>query len=222
MVKLLFEYKIINQKTAYNPGDEIEGIMYITSQEKKTKKIKKIQAQIIETYETFVVRSSGPSGPSGPSASGSTMRGTEVSPGRFRPSPGVEMSSGGFRSSAGAETPQMSGGYMPRYERLKIVEIKDNDEINSNEKKEYPFKFTLPQNIIPKNPPSASNWRIFIYFRDDSAKRLPKGQNKDSSIFNVPIGSSQEPPSEDMKFCSSCGKKVKKSAQFCEHCGSNL
>ena len=202
MVKLLFEYKILNQKIAYSLGDEIEGIMYVTSQEKKSKKIKKLQAQIIETYDTYVTMSSGPSG-------GFSMRGTEVSPGRFRP-------------SAGESSNEVSGRYMPRYERLKIVDIKDNDVINSNERKEYPFKFTLPNNIIPKTPPSASNWRIFIYFRDDSASRLPKGQNKDSSIFNISIGSSQDLPSEDMKFCSSCGKEVKKSAQFCEHCGSNL
>ncbi|MBY9005964.1 MAG: zinc ribbon domain-containing protein [Candidatus Lokiarchaeota archaeon] len=201
MVKLLFEYNILNQKTAYNLGDEIEGTMYVTSQEKKTKKIKKIQAQVIETYETYQTMSSGPSGFS--------MRGTEVSPGMFRP-------------DAGESSTNVSGTYIPRYEHIKIVDIKDNDVINPNEKKEYPFKFTLPNNIIPKKPPSASNWRIFIYFRDDSASRLPKGQNKDSSIFNIPIGSSQDLPSEDMKFCSSCGKKVKKSAQFCEHCGSNL
>jgi len=197
MTKMKCSYEIYNQKELYGPRDEISGTFSIESNAKKDKKLKKVMIHIVERFEKYYASAS-------------------------------------YNDNTGHGSAQ--AGWRPQKKVLKKYPITDNEIIRSGETKDYPFKIELPNVINPRTGDAYSNWRLCVEFLQKSSLKASKGSDKDEAMFiipvrgyskavpivNVNIGGSTILDDNDTKFCSECGKVVKKNAKFCEHCGASM
>ncbi|MFX1276671.1 MAG: zinc ribbon domain-containing protein [Promethearchaeota archaeon] len=198
MTKIKCSYDIYDQKELYGPNDEISGVFSIESNAKKDKKLKKVEIHVVERFEKYYAHAS-------------------------------------YNDNTGYG--HASAGWRPQKKVLKKYPIAENEFIHSGETKDYPFKIELPNRISPRTGEAYSNWRLCVEFVQKSSLKASKGSDKDASQFIVPVRGYDQPVSvinvnvggtttiagdNETKFCSECGKVVKKSAKFCEHCGGAM
>jgi len=138
------------------------------------------------------------------------------------------------------------GSWSTKKKTLAKYPIAKEEVFQPSENKEYPFEIMMPPMWIPRLLTGFRDWHIALGFRykigmlkktgaicilpvHDSVRppsysALPKGaptivQTQDV-VVNVQTSDVQGDNKEkETKFCSLCGKKIKKTAVFCEYCG---
>lgn len=198
MVKIYSDYKI-DPVPIVNPNDIISGKLYIYSQVKKPKKISSVFGRLIESYEIFKMNWSG-----------------------------------------------LGGDWEKKTSNLDKWILARNLSISTGETKEIEFKIKLPSTWSPKMHNNTKDWHMALEFVSNvgifSVKSycvLPVyGTERPPSInvihpsdpshvqtqnvvvnINGDLLKNKEEVVET-KFCSFCGKKIKKQAIYCEHCGA--
>ncbi|MBN1800629.1 MAG: zinc ribbon domain-containing protein [Candidatus Lokiarchaeota archaeon] len=112
------------------------------------------------------------------------------------------------------------------------LQLAKGDLIRSGETKQYQFKVNMPKKWKVMSGGKFKNWHLALIFKYKSGIISSQGDNKFNSTYVIPVQGSQLPShassikkeenSEDMKFCSECGKKIKRTSKFCEHCGAQF
>ena len=196
--KMYLRYEINDPPNMVNPNDTLSGTLYIESQDKKDKKIKKLFIDCVELYEEYV-------------------------------------------KSEDADG-NVSWDWVNQKKQLKRYELTAGEKIKSGDTKKYKWEIQLPSSWSRKKSDKEKGWHMALHFKQKTGMKASLGANKNDATCVLPVKHSKASPSfgslkkdksapaaaapaaagggGDMKFCSSCGKKVKKEAKFCEHCGS--
>ncbi|MFX1256410.1 MAG: zinc-ribbon domain-containing protein [Promethearchaeota archaeon] len=128
-------------------------------------------------------------------------------------------------------------GYIGWRKKKKVLQkypIAKNENIRSGEIKEFPFKIKLNDKWVPRSGVKYNNWHLGLRFLQKTGIKATQGADKDSGFCILPVRGSLAVSSlisaasvantalnqVDMKFCSECGQKIKRTAKFCEHCGA--
>lgn len=199
MAKIKCGYEIYNTTKLVNPNDIIEGKLTLLNDSKKEKRFKRIEIRVMEKYEHF-------------------------------------------------KQSKNYSGWRSKKKTLERYSIATEDLYQPDESKEYPFKIKLPPMWVPKTSTGFRDWHVTLDFRYKTGMlestgaicilpvlgsvrppsysalpkeaRMPSQTQTQSVVVNVQTtdvqGANKE---EETKFCSLCGKKIKKIAVFCEHCG---
>ena len=188
------KYEIHDLKDTYYPNDEISGIFIIESDEEKDKKLKNVEIHLVISF-----------------------------------SRDVESVGGRAHYSQYGNIGHEKGAII-----IKKYNIAKGDIIKPGEVIKYDFNIKLPNQLIPQ----AMSMFFFdcdvsLWFMQKTGRKLSRGSDEDSAICAIKVSgsvgtaSSSGAPSiqegsADTKFCFKCGKKVRRDAKFCEHCGVNL
>jgi len=198
MVKIYSDYKI-DPVPIVNPNDIISGKLFLNSQVKKPKKISRVFVRLIESYQIFKINWSG-----------------------------------------------LGGDWEKKTSNLGKWILARNLSISTGETKEIEFKIKLPSTWSPKMLNNIRDWHIALEFVSNvgmvsvksycvlpvyGTKRPPSidvilpSETSQTQTQNVVVnidGNLLRNKEEVVgtKFCSFCGKKIKKQAIYCEHCGA--
>ena len=193
MSKIKCGYEIFNPTKLVNPNDILDGKLFILIDSKKERIFKNIEIRVYEQYDHFVQ----------------------------------------YKKTSSWETNK---------DTLAKYPIAKGEVFQPNESKEYPFEIKLPPMWVPKTSMGFRDWHVALGFRYKTGML-----NKTGAVCVLPVHASVRPPSfsalpkeastitqtqnvvvnvqtsdkeeVETKFCSLCGKKIKKTAVFCEHCG---
>lgn len=135
-----------------------------------------------------------------------------------------------FVTRKNQQTGEVISSWAPASKTKEKVSLAKGDLIRSGETKEFPFKINLPSKWKVRSGTNVKNWHLALIFKYKTKLKATQGANPFDSTYVIPVKGSQvqsyaasadgEEQSDDMKFCSECGKKIKRTAKFCEHCGS--
>ncbi len=210
VTKVYVGYEMKDPPLIVNPNDELEGTMIIRNDDKKDKKLKKAFIELYEIYDEKRKKTDPETGEVSEywqSDVGNSIKTFDISAGE--------------KLKAGEEKKYKFKIKLPTWQRKK-GKGKDDDRYG--------------------------NWRIELHFNQKTKMVASRGSDKRAATCVLPAKGTKQPPSfgdpkkakhaakteaktigsaaapaaggGDMKFCSSCGKQIKKDAKFCEHCGS--
>jgi len=207
--KIHVTYELKDKPLIVKEDDTLEGKIIVTSEEKKDKKLKKLFIELFEIYDALITSRDPETGEESESwvKQKKELKQWDIAKGE--------------KIKSGEKQEYKFEIQLPKWQRKK-GKGKEGDKYN--------------------------HWRLELHFNQKTGMVASRGSNKSDATCILPVkgskmtpsfgdpklykkqkkaeikaeagGSAESSGSGDMKFCSSCGKQIKKDAKFCEHCGS--
>jgi hypothetical protein len=211
--KVHVTYEIKDKPLIVKEDDKLEGKIIVTNGEKKDKKLKKLFIELYEIYDAKMTRRDPETGET-----------SEYWGGQKKELKQWDIASG-EKLKSGEKQEYKFDIQLPKWQ-VKKGKGKEEDKFNNwrlelhfNQKTGMVASRGSEKNdatcILPvkgsKSTPSFGDLKLHKKQKKAGVKAEAKAKAD---------GSSGGGGGGDTKFCSSCGKSIKKDAKFCEHCGS--
>ena len=205
--KVHVTYEIKDKPLIVKEDDKLVGKIIVTNGEKKDKKLKKLYIELYEIYDAHWVNTN--------SETGEETEGWRTTKKELKQ---WDIASG-EKLKSGEKQEFKFDIQLPKWQRKKGKDKFKNWQLELHFNQKTGMVASRGSNktdatcVLPvkgsKGTPSFGDLKLY--------KKQQKAGVKAKATAKA--GGSSGGAGDDMKFCSSCGKKVKKEAKFCEHCG---